>query len=308
MISIIICSITPEKFSNITRNYTGLMGDEPFEIIGIHDAKSLCEGYNRGIKKSVGDILIFSHDDIEILSSDFVARLKNHLMHFDVVGLAGTDKVVDGWWTHAGVPYLYGQVANPYKAEYVVNFFDYGKTAHQKKVTADGIKMLDGLFFATKRAVVERVLFDEKNFDGFHCYDTDFTYSAFLAGFSLTACNDIAVIHDSNGSFDKFFQKYNQRFIDKHAATIDAPEPLAGRPPIHAWDNYPDKASVLRSFLPEVQSNVCRQFVAMFPILIKPPNNTFIRRFYLQGRRFVWRIIRRAASCMRAMGCWVSGS
>lgn len=300
MISIIICSIDSKRFSNVTRNYADLMADEPFEIIGIHDAKSLCEGYNRGIKKSVGDILVFSHDDIEILSSDFVARLKAHMEHFDIVGLAGTDKVVGGGWVNAGIPHLYGQVANPGGAGYQVAFFDYGKIANQGKVTADGIKMLDGFFFAVRRSVVQQVLFDERNFDGFHGYDVDFTYSAYLAGFNLTVCNDIAVIHDSGGSFDATFQKYKRRFLIKHRATVDIPEPLASRPaPTFAVMDCVNKEEVLSHFEPQKQIYVYEQFVAMFPALIAVSASTglgllrkklwnFVRLSVQRAKLFLW--------------------
>lgn len=264
MISIVICSINPEKFRKITENYTDLMGKQPFEIIGIHDAKSLSEGYNRGIKQSVGNTLLFSHDDIEILSSDFVPKLTSHLKHFDVVGLAGTDRVIDGCWFSAGVPHLYGQVVHPDITGYSVNCFDLSKAAHLGKVATGSVRMLDGLFFAVKRSVLEKVRFDEHNFDGFHCYDADFTYSAFLAGFNLATCNDIAVIHSSSGHFDAEFQKYNQRFITKHANTIDTVTPRSLNP---SWQsvNCPDKESVVSTFIPEVQNRLYEYFLTTSP-------------------------------------------
>lgn len=295
MISIVICSVTPPKFNNISRNYTALMGAEPFEIIGIHDARSLSEGYNRGIRKSVGEILIFSHDDIEILSHDFVSKLKAHLENFDVVGLAGTDKVVGGGWVNAGVPHLYGQVANPHGAGYQVAFFDYGKTAYEGKVAADGIKMMDGLFFAARRSVVQQVLFDESIFDSFHGYDVDFTYSAFLAGFRLAVCNDIAVIHDSGGSFDAEFQKYKQRFAAKHLATIDAAVPVASRPaPTFATIECANKENVLSSFSPEVQIHVYGQFVILFPGLLAASANTDFGSLRKRLTRLIRLIVQRA--------------
>ena len=295
MISIIICSIDPKKFSNITRNYTELMRGEPFEIIGIHDAKSLCEGYNRGIKKSVGDILIFSHDDIEILSLNFVTLLKAHLENFDMVGVAGTDKVVGGGWINAGMPHLYGQVASPHGAGYQVALFDYGRIAHQGKVAADGIKMLDGLFFAARRSVVQKVLFDELNFDGFHGYDVDFTYSAFLAGFSLAVCNDIALVHNSGGSYDEVFQKYKQRFLIKHRATLGVVEPLASRPaPTFAVINCAHKEAVLNSFSSKEQIHVYEQFVILFPKLIAPLINTIFSRLRKRMACLMQLVIRRA--------------
>jgi 2-polyprenyl-3-methyl-5-hydroxy-6-metoxy-1,4-benzoquinol methylase len=265
MISIIICSINSEKFNSITKNYTELMGGEPFEIIGIHDAKSLCEGYNRGIQKSVGDILVFSHDDIEILSPDFVARLKAHLENFDIVGLAGTDWVVDGNWLSAGFPYLYGQVADRNEDMYALSCYDFGETAHEGKTAEDGIKMLDGLFIAARRSVAQKILFDEKNFDGFHCYDADFTYSAFLAGFNLAVCNDIAVIHYSNSAFDAEFQRYNERFIEKHATTLDAPEEQESYPSFQVA-RCANKERVLHCFSPEVQRAIYAQFTASLPV------------------------------------------
>lgn len=260
MISIVICSINPEKFQKISQNYTSLLAKEPFEIIGIHDAKSLCEGYNRGIKKSVGEILIFSHDDIEILSIDFVSKLKSHLNNFDIIGLAGTDRVLDGCWVSAGAPHIFGQVAHADGAGYGVNCYDLSKAAHLGEVATREVRMLDGLFFAVRRAVVQNVQFDEYNFDGFHCYDADFTYSAFLAGFTLGVCNNIAVIHYSHGSFDAVFQKYNQTFITKHANKIDKLVPRALKPTWQAV-SCPDKESVISTFNPEVQENLYEYFL-----------------------------------------------
>ncbi|MDP1679216.1 MAG: glycosyltransferase, partial [Candidatus Nitrotoga sp.] len=125
MLSIIICSINPGKFEFISKNYTELLGDALFEIIGIHDAQSLCEGYNRGITQSRGDILIFCHDDIEIISPDFYPRLRQYLQVYDVVGCAGTSHLVASNWGYAGDPYLHGTVAYPVAGdEWPGNRFD----------------------------------------------------------------------------------------------------------------------------------------------------------------------------------------
>ena len=66
-LSVIICSIDPSKFATCARHYEQLLAGRRHEIIGIHDAKSLAEGYNRGLARSTGDIIIFSHDDVLIL-------------------------------------------------------------------------------------------------------------------------------------------------------------------------------------------------------------------------------------------------
>ena len=59
MISIVICSIDPMRFETVKGHYECLLRAEPHEIIGIHDARSLAEGYNRGLVKSSGETVIF---------------------------------------------------------------------------------------------------------------------------------------------------------------------------------------------------------------------------------------------------------
>src|SRR5215469_13273021 len=96
MISVVTCSIDPAKFSTLKASYAAALGDEPWELIGVHDARSNAEAYNRTIPHVRGDIVVFCHDDIEILSKDFPKRLKGHLANFDIVGVAGTSRVVYG--------------------------------------------------------------------------------------------------------------------------------------------------------------------------------------------------------------------
>jgi hypothetical protein len=75
-VSLVICSIRPEKFEAACANDRALLAGVPYEIIGIHDARSLCEGYNRGIRRSTGEIVILSHDDLVIVNPDFAALLR----------------------------------------------------------------------------------------------------------------------------------------------------------------------------------------------------------------------------------------
>lgn len=211
MISVIICSVDDEKYNKIVENYSMLLAGEAFEIIGIHDATSLCEGYNRGIQRSTGGILIFSHDDVEILSLDFANRLKSHLSTFDIVGVAGTTLLTGGGWTNAGTGYIHGKVVHYRKVsdDYVIYI-----NGNEQSVV-ENAHALDGLFFAAKRCVVENIQFDEKMFDGFHLYDLDFTFSAYLAGYKLAVCNDIAIVHYSEGAYDENWDYYREKFLTK---------------------------------------------------------------------------------------------
>jgi GT2 family glycosyltransferase len=225
MISIIICSISPDKFALVSENFALLLGDASFEIIGIHDARSLCEGYNRGIDQSRGDILIFSHDDIEIITPDFYPRLCQHLKKFDVVGCAGTTRVVNGFWAYAGDPFIHGIVAEPLEGAWPGNRFNLHAWGGVSQAVIDRIQALDGFFIAANRRVIQTVRFDEKTFDGFHAYDADFTFSAYLSGFRLAVCKDILIAHQSRGNFDEAFHKYNAHFLEKYRGRLPRQEP-----------------------------------------------------------------------------------
>ena len=161
MISVIICSIDTAKFAAVEATYAAHMGAAPYEIVGVHDARSLCEGYNRGLRRARGDVCVFSHDDIEILSDELGGTLERHLASWDVVGVAGTTRMHAMGWANSGIRYARGVV-----------------------------------------------------------YDTDFTFRCHLAGYRLAVCLDIRLIHFSEGTVDDAWQKYADRFREKHAAHL----------------------------------------------------------------------------------------
>src|SRR2546421_1950924 len=113
MTSFVICSIDQIKFRAIAHNIGTVMGGEPHEVVGVHDAKSLCEGYNRGVRAARGERIVFCHDDIEILTPDFAPKLKRHLETFDIIGVAGTERVIGGLLRAAGPPDIFSQSTAP---------------------------------------------------------------------------------------------------------------------------------------------------------------------------------------------------
>ncbi|MFA7240293.1 MAG: glycosyltransferase [Sulfuricellaceae bacterium] len=220
LISVIVCSIDDARLEKIRANYAARLAGENWEFIAIRDARSLCEGYNRAIRQSHGELLIFSHDDIEILSPDFRHKLKCYLDAYDLVGVAGARRLIGTSWVQAGWPWLHGQVVHPDAAGgYKICL--YGVSAPLQP----DIQALDGLFFACRREVAEKIGFDENTFDGFHFYDLDFSYSAFRAGFRLGVCNDIVLLHDSEGHYDEAWNRYAERFLAKHSAALDRSPP-----------------------------------------------------------------------------------
>lgn len=212
LVSVIICSIAEKRFQQVSAMYMRLLDRVPHEIIGIHDARSLCEGYNRGVARSKGEILVFSHDDVDILTPDFAARLVASLDQHDLIGAVGATYLSGATWFGCGWPHLRGQIGVPAEsgAGIVANFFGtYG-------IVAEGVQVMDGFFLATRRTLALQLPFDEKTFDGWHLYDIDFSFSAHLKGFRCAIANDLVMVHASRGKFDEKWNFYRDRFLEKH--------------------------------------------------------------------------------------------
>ena len=218
-VSAIICSNRPQYFAAIERALKTQFTRHEFELIGIHDATSLCEGYNRGAARAAGELLIFCHDDIEFVHDDFGERVLQHLAHHDVVGVAGSSKLVDADWGHAGLPHLHGQIIHkpPSQSDYL--YFAAGLQAP----IVENIQALDGVFIGMQRRVWEALTFDEATFDAFHVYDIDFTYRAHLAGFRVAVPMDLLLIHFSMGGYDLKWQRENLKFLRKFPALSQLP-------------------------------------------------------------------------------------
>ena len=218
-VSAIVCSIRPDYFNAIKKKLKQRFARHDIEIIGIHDAKSLCEGYNRGAARAKGDILIFCHDDIDIVHADFGERLLRHLSTQDVIGVAGASELVNGDWRHAGPTRVHGQIIHRPPGEIGNIYYAIGLQAPLVK----NICALDGVFMAMHRHVWESVRFDEATFDGFHLYDIDFTWRAHLARFNMAVPMDLLLIHFSTGRYDVKWQTFNVRFLRKFPQLSNLP-------------------------------------------------------------------------------------
>jgi hypothetical protein len=221
-ISVVVCSIDPAKLEAMQRNYSRAMAGREHEFVVIRDARSLAEGYNRGLSRCRFETVVFSHDDVEMLSADPFDRIVGALRSCDLVGLAGS-RIVSGpaaLW--AGHPHLHGWIAYP-AAEGQPGW---DATLYSLEAgLIGGMQALDGVFFATRRDAALRIGFDEKTFDSFHFYDLDFTYRAHLAGLRVAVTTDVLAIHQSLGTFDERWQRSADRFRAKFPALRAEPGP-----------------------------------------------------------------------------------
>ena len=214
-VSVLMCSAKPERAARAEAMYRRLFAQVPHECIVIRDARSLAAGYNRALAQAQHEIVVFAHDDVEIASPDFAARLLRALGRRELVGVAGTRKLLGGAWHFAGHPHLTGQVGMPAaEGGYVVTMYEV------KQAETGGLQALDGLLLATRRETALRLGFDEASFDGWHLYDLDFSLRAAQAGLDCASCNDILAVHGSQGNYDEKWVKYAQRFLEKHRASL----------------------------------------------------------------------------------------
>ncbi len=215
-ISVVICSVDSDKFERVSALYRRLLAGVTHQILGIHDARSLCEAYNRALRDVRGEIVVFSHDDVDILAPDFAARLIAALERFDVVGVAGATRAAGPAWSWAGHPYVHGWITHRSAAT-----GDWLVSISSPWPVVGGAQVLDGVLLAGWRRVFEAVRFDAVTFDGFHFYDVDFTLRAARAGWRIGVCAELLLVHESEGRFDadwaRFADRFRAKYPDLHA-------------------------------------------------------------------------------------------
>lgn len=221
--SLVVCSIDRPRLDECVARYRVAFADEAFDLIVIDDAKSLAEGYNRGIARARGANIVFTHDDAFPISDAFADRLAAHLEQVDVVGIAGATAALSGFWGYAGQPHTHGHVVAAAPRGSHVDLLVWGAAGRR----VDGIRLLDGCMIAARRDVAVAIGFDAQCFDGFHLYDADFSLRASTAGRTVAVVSDITVYHRSTGDFDANWHRYHEIFLAAHAARLDriAPQP-----------------------------------------------------------------------------------
>jgi len=174
--------------------------------------------YNSRITAQDGsELLVFIHDDVWIDDHFFADRVIEALARFDVIGVAGNHRRVDGQPSWAFVnpllqwddrANLSGAVAHGKQPFGAVSWF--GPSPAE-------CELLDGVLIAARRsALLARDVRFDPRFD-FHFYDLDFCRSARERGLSLGTW-PIAITHCSGGDFRSVsWQQGYRTYIDKWA-------------------------------------------------------------------------------------------
>ncbi len=213
-LSIILCSRDDARYAKFVAECERALCSSHFEIIRIADAKSMCEGYNRGTDAATGELFLYCHDDIEFITDGVHRALINALADFDVASCVGSS-VVDGptWMCHDATNSQGWMAAkDETSGRYSIGIIG---VPNPQSLLAAG----DGCFIACRNAVAHTLRWDEATFDSFHLYDIDFCLRAQNGGFRIGVTRGLMINHWSQGSFDAAWREHAQRFLQKHDMT-----------------------------------------------------------------------------------------
>lgn len=172
---------------------------------------SLTEVYNKGLRESEDDYVVFMHDDLK-LGKNWLKRTLNHLKEteYGILGVAGTWNMgEDGrWWTNRAA--MMGQVYHEKDGKKWLS-----KYCGDMKNNITEAVLVDGLYFAINKPLIKEE-FNEK-YDAFHFYDVTFCVDNFLKGVKVGVMHDIDITHLSIGETNEKWELHRQKFVNEYS-------------------------------------------------------------------------------------------
>ena len=216
LISCIICSRYPDVSYELKQNIASTIGCE-YELIVIDNSRNqytIFSAYNEGVRRSKGDILCFMHEDILFHGNNWGSVVQRLFKNNETLGLLGVEgshymsKYASPWWSACSTS---GQLiqGNTENGKY---FSKYEQLWSRRESGIDSIQVVavDGLWMCIKRPLFDKGLirFDDKSFNGFHCYDADICLQVIKTGFEVRVAYDILIEHKSLGNPDiRYFKQ-----------------------------------------------------------------------------------------------------
>ncbi|MDO3643054.1 glycosyltransferase [Mucilaginibacter sp. L3T2-6] len=201
MISIIICSRTPEISDSLKANISTTIGTT-YEIITIDNSGnkySISEAYNIGVEQSKYPLLCFMHDDIEYHTLNWGHNVTTHFAdeQTGAIGIAGTPYAayMPGSWWGTG---LVNQFILPSDSDQP-GVIQVSELVNNK----NEVLLLDGVWMCIRRSLFEKISFDTVNYAGFHFYDVDTCMQINQLNYKLYSVFDILLRHFTIGRMDK---------------------------------------------------------------------------------------------------------
>lgn len=209
MISVIICSANADDLRDVSESIAQTIGVE-HEIIAIDNSngqKGICEIYNIGARQAKYDILCFTHEDIEMKTSDWGTKVIQIFKTYPDIGLVGVagggyKSIVPSSWYNADLEVngeFYCNLIQGFKYSGRDEFHDYRNPRNESLST---VACVDGCWMCTRKEIAEKYPFDEQLLRRFHGYDLDFSL-AVNQEYKVAVTYEILLKHFSEGNFDE---------------------------------------------------------------------------------------------------------
>lgn len=222
MISIVICSVKPTYYAQVSASIAQTIGVE-YELIQIENSAntySIFEAYNLGVQQAKYPIICFTHEDIVFHTPNWGINIINHFNDetiglIGVIGASAFPQCPSAWWSSTLINdhlvnniqhWTNGVSKQPYhtiisQTEALTITRDYNNPTNNNVVDA---AVVDGLFFAIRKQLFDedKIKFDTENFKSFHCYDSDIALQVNLHK-RVVVVFDILVEHLQQGTINK---------------------------------------------------------------------------------------------------------
>jgi len=212
MISVIYCTrVTNKAHTEHLRRSSGMAKN--IEIIEvINNGESLTVAYNRALKQTSHDIVVFCHDDLTIETKSWGHKLIkqfNRNPEFGIIGVAGSKHlpITGRWWDDKKK--MYGRVKHTNDGKSWLSAYSPDQGHRLEEVVN-----VDGVFFAIHRDRI-KTYFDE-SVEGFHFYDVDFSFNNHMAGCKVGVTTIIRINHQSIGVTNDEWEDNRKIFAEKY--------------------------------------------------------------------------------------------
>lgn len=181
---------------------------------------SLTEIYNRGLKESKYDIVVFMHHDLTIETKQWgnkLVKLFDKNPEYGIIGVAGSKNMpVSGqWWENRSK--MYGRVAHTHEGKTWLSTYsdDLGQDLEE-------VVVVDGVWFAAHKNRIKNTF--NETVEGFHFYDVTFSFENFLKGVKVGVTTVVRVNHQSIGMTNEAWEtnriNFSETFKDNLPANV----------------------------------------------------------------------------------------
>lgn len=196
MFSVVICSRSSVLSDELKQNIAETIGCE-YELVVIENASgnySIFQAYNEGVRRAKGDIVCFMHDDVLFRTRHWGVIIENHFQEnrqMGLLGFAGTHFLPDTPMYWYSSPFVSQRNLNNDQGVVEEHFHEewFGERQMVEVVA------VDGFCFFVRKSLFDQIVFDEKNYKGFHLYDMDICMQVLKAGYKVCVCRDVLAEH-----------------------------------------------------------------------------------------------------------------